>query len=195
MNGLDQTVFLWLNLGATAPPKLVEVARLASLQLPHWMIAATLAVALAGRPAWRPQAWRVLLSMALASVAAALLKHGFQHARPFALGLGTQWLPHGKSAGFPSSHATAAMAFAVSAALAPLRWPVRGLLLASALAMAWSRVALGLHFPSDALAGLCLGVLCAALVQWAGAALTGYAPGAAGRERRPARRPEAELLS
>ena len=52
MNGLDQTVFLWLNLGATASPKLVEVTRLASLQLPHWMIAATLAVALAGRPAW-----------------------------------------------------------------------------------------------------------------------------------------------
>ena len=152
MNGLDQTVFLWLNLGATASPKLVEVARLASLQLPHWMIAATLAVALAGRPAGRPQAWRVLLSMALAAVAAALLKHGFQHARPFALGLGTQCLPHGKSAGFPSSHATAAMAFAVSAALAPVRWPARRLVGAAALALSWSRIALGLHFPSDVLA-------------------------------------------
>jgi len=65
---------------------------------------------------------------------------------------------------------------------------VRGLLLASALAMAWSRVALGLHFPSDALAGLCLGVLCAALVQRAGPALARYS---AGRGRRP----EAELLS
>jgi membrane-associated phospholipid phosphatase len=54
--------------------------------------------------------------------------------------------------------------------------------------MAWSRVALGLHFPSDALAGLCLGVLCAALVQWAGPALARYS---AGRGRRP----EAELLS
>ena len=50
------------------------------------------------------------------------------------------------------------------------------------------RVALGLHFPSDALAGLCLGVLCAALVQWAGPALARYS---AGRGRRP----EAELLS
>ncbi len=188
MNGIDQALFLWLNLVPDAPGWLLEAARAISLQWPHWMVAATLAVALTGRPPWRAQAARVLFSLALAAIAAAGLKHGFHLPRPFMLGLGTAWLPHGATAGFPSSHTAAAAAFAASAALAPLRWPVRGLLLASALAMAWSRVALGLHFPSDALAGLCLGLLCAALVQWAGPALARYS---AGRGRRP----EAELLS
>ncbi|MCA0310843.1 MAG: phosphatase PAP2 family protein [Proteobacteria bacterium] len=189
MNGVDQSLFLWLNLGPGAPAWLLEAARAISLQWPHWMVAATLAVALTGRPPWRAQAGRVLCSLALAAGAAAALKHGFHLPRPFMLGLGTAWLPHGATAGFPSSHTAAAAAFAASAALAPLRWPVRGLVLASALAMAWSRVALGLHFPSDALAGLCLGLLCAALVQAAGAALARYAPVAAARERRPAAEP------
>ncbi len=35
MNRLDQTVFLWLNLGGSAPRALVDAARLASLELPH----------------------------------------------------------------------------------------------------------------------------------------------------------------
>ncbi len=122
-------------------------------------------MALAGRPDWRAPAWRVLLSMLLAAATAALFKLGFQHPRPFMLGLGTQWLPHGASAGFPSAHATTAMAFAVAALMAPARWSARALVLAAALAMSWSRIALGLHFPSDVLAGWCLGALCALAVQ------------------------------
>ncbi|MBK6866707.1 MAG: phosphatase PAP2 family protein [Burkholderiales bacterium] len=165
MNGIDQTAFLWLNLSASAPAWLLAVARGISLQLPHWMLAATLTVALAGRPAWRRQAWRVLLSMVLAAGAAALLKRGLHFPRPFTLGLGTLWVPHGASAGFPSAHSATAMAFAVSAALAPVRWPARVLVFAAALAMGWSRIALGVHFPSDVLAAWCLGTACALLVQ------------------------------
>ena len=55
MNGIDQALFLWLNLVPDAPGWLLEAARAISLQWPHWMVAATLAVALTGRPPWRAQ--------------------------------------------------------------------------------------------------------------------------------------------
>ena len=161
MNSWDSTLFLWLNLGPDAAPWLVAAARWASGQLPPAMVTAALALALAGRPDWRATAARALAAMALAALAASLAKRGFAVTRPFALGLGTQWLAHGASAGFPSAHASAALAFGVSALWLPARWPVRGALLTAALAVAWSRVALGLHFPSDVLVGALLGALCA----------------------------------
>ena len=182
MTGWDHALFLWLNLAPGVAPWQVTAAQLASLQLPPAMVTTALAVALAGRPDWRAQAWRVLLSMALAALTAALLKRGISAARPFALGLGTQWLPHAASAGFPSAHATAALAFGVSALWLPARWPVRGALLAAALAVAWSRIALGLHFPSDVLAGSALGALCALAVQ----GLTARAPRRRARAPSPA---------
>ena len=165
MTALDHGLFLWLNLGPQAPAWTMALARGASLNLPHWMLAVALTLALAGGPGWRAQAWRVLASVALASGAAHLLKQGLNFPRPVTLGLGTQWLAHGAAAGFPSSHASVAMAFAVSASLAPLAWPARALVATAALLIGWSRIALGLHFPSDVLAAWCLGTLCALAVQ------------------------------
>lgn len=165
MSALDQATFLWLNLGPLAPHGLVKAAQLASLQLPHWIIAALLAVGLTGRPGLRATAWRALLGILLAAGTAALLKQCFQHPRPFTLGMGTQWLPHGATAGFASAHAATAAALATGFLLAPLGWPARALVLAAALAMSWSRMALGLHFPSDVLAGWLLGAGCALAVR------------------------------
>ena len=169
MIALDQTVFLWLNLGPQISKTVLNLALFATLYLPHWIMAATLTVALAGRQDWRGQAWRTLASIALAVLLAYWLKRAMQIPRPFTLGLGIQWLPHGQSAGFPSSHAAMAMAFATSACLAPMMpWAVRALLLGAALLLSWSRIALGLHFPSDVLAAWCVGAVSALAVQSAG---------------------------
>lgn len=162
---LDQTVFLWLNLGPQTPKTVLNLALFGTLYLPHWILVSTLTVALVGRQDWRGQAWRVLASIALAVLLAHWLKQAAQFPRPFTLGLGIQWLPHGKSAGFPSSHAAMAMAFATSACLAPMPWVVRSVLIGAALLLSWSRIALGLHFPSDVLAGWCVGAASAYAVQ------------------------------
>ena len=77
------------------------------------------------------------------------------------LGLGTEWLGHSGGNGFPSSHAAVAMAFAVSMALGPWRWPWRGAAVLCGLLVGWSRIALGVHFPSDVLAAALLGTACA----------------------------------
>lgn len=77
------------------------------------------------------------------------------------LNLGQQWLAKEPSASFPSSHAS--IAWAISAAA--VWWVRHPLLIAgfllSALLVAWSRVALGVHFPTDMAAGMVVGVLAA----------------------------------
>jgi undecaprenyl-diphosphatase len=72
------------------------------------------------------------------------------------------FLAHAADPSFPSDHATAAFAIAVAVAL---RWRGLGLvLLAAAAVVAVGRVFLGLHYPSDVLAGAALGSATAALM-------------------------------
>jgi undecaprenyl-diphosphatase len=70
---------------------------------------------------------------------------------------------HVADAGFPSDHATAAFAIAVAVALRDRRWGAVALVAATALAA--GRVGIGVHYPSDVLAGAALGAL-AALALW-----------------------------
>ncbi|MCC2112755.1 MAG: phosphatase PAP2 family protein [Hyphomicrobiales bacterium] len=62
-------------------------------------------------------------------------------------------------ASFPSGHATTAGAFAVAMALFAPRW--RAALVVLAVVVAMSRVMIGVHFPSDVMAGLLIGALIA----------------------------------
>lgn len=92
----------------------------------------------------------VLISLGLAQ----LVAHQWPQARPFALHLGTQLLAHANDPGLPSDHVTVFWSLACSA-LMTRRFAVWGFpLLAAGLAVGWSRVFLGLHFPYDILAAL-----------------------------------------
>jgi undecaprenyl-diphosphatase len=72
------------------------------------------------------------------------------------------FLPHARDPGFPSDHATAAFAIAVVllAVLGRRALPV----LVAAIALAVSRVLVGVHYPSDVVAGALLGCAGAAVV-------------------------------
>ena len=113
---------------------------------------------------------RLLEAGVLALVAAggallvgALVSHLVDRSRPF---VGHPqihaFLHHAADPGFPSDHATAAFAIAVTLVLR-LGWagaPV----VAAAIALAVSRVLLGLHYPGDVLAGALIGSLAAVAV-------------------------------
>jgi len=71
---------------------------------------------------------------------------------------------HAADPGFPSDHATAAFAIAVAIMLRDRRWGAVALAFACVLAV--GRVAMGVHYPSDVLAGAVLGAACALLL-WA----------------------------
>ncbi len=159
----DFIVFQWLNATADSPSWLVPFARFASLELPGLLIASAGGAFLVGDTRIRCALARTGLAMVIALVFARLLQHAIPMPRPFALGIGTQWLDHSRSAGFPSTHASVVFAFAfgIGAAMANRRrWLIAALLL-SAGAVAWSRVCLGLHFPSDVLTGALVGAVSA----------------------------------
>ena len=161
MPSLDQTLFLWINLGANAPSGLVWLARVISQWLPTLALSGWLAALLLGPARWRRALLVMGLAMALAWLGAHLVKDLVQVPRPYRLGLGKLWLPHAGGSGFPSSHTSVAMALAVAAWRAPWPLAVRIGLLTLGPLMAWSRVAVGVHFAYDVLAAMLLGTLCA----------------------------------
>jgi undecaprenyl-diphosphatase len=101
------------------------------------------------------------LSAGLALFFAHFIAQAVNRPRPFvadpsAVHVFTQ---HAADPGFPSDHATAAFAIAVAIMLRNRRWGAFALAFAFVLAV--GRVAIGVHYPSDVLAGAALGSLCA----------------------------------
>jgi undecaprenyl-diphosphatase len=171
MNPLDQRLFLWLNLSDQVPAWLMQLALLGSTVWPKVMLVAVMLALMVGPAPWRRAALHAVLAMLVAWLIVRGISTAWPQPRPFVLGVGQQWLAKEPSPSFPSSHA--AIAWAVGAAACwwarhPLAHVARAALLLSALLIAWSRVALGLHFPSDTLAGMLVGVLAA----WATVAFT-----------------------
>src|SRR3954454_3189366 len=66
---------------------------------------------------------------------------------------------HAADAGFPSDHATAAFAIATALLLRSRAWGLAAMAAATVLSV--TRVAMGVHYPSDVLAGAALGALAA----------------------------------
>ena len=161
MLDINTTLFLWLNASAASPTWILPLARFASLELTQWLLAGTVGAFMVGDARTRRMVVRVLVAMAIAWLIARLTQHLWPMPRPFALGLGTAWLPHGDSAGFPSTHASVAFAFAVAVSTCARRWPAVVAAFSAAALITWSRVSLGLHFPFDAMAGMLVGIFSA----------------------------------
>ena len=164
---LDLTLFNAINASAATPPVVVDVARWVSQQLPVVVGGVLVGCWVVGTPAQRRELTMALVSMGLAWLGVQLLRHAIHAPRPAQLGIGVQWIDHAARAGFPSMHTAGAFALAASltaGARRKLPW-LAGLACATAVAIAWSRVCLGVHFPSDVLAGAITGVLSAGAVQ------------------------------
>lgn len=165
MQSTDTALFLWLTGTLHSPIWSVALAKfLASAIVP------LVAISLVAAWVWARNGWRPALLDAVAAGALGLSLVqvvGWFHyrPRPFEAGLGANLLNHLPENSFPSDHATLmfALAFGMMAA-APLR-KAGAVLLGLALAVAWARVFLGAHYPSDILGGAILAALCVGLVQ------------------------------
>jgi len=115
--------------------------------------------------AWRRATVAAVLSAGLGLAAAKVISELVDRGRPFVADPGGVHLFSGHAAdpGFPSDHATASFAIATAIFLRHRRWGAFALFAAAVLSV--GRVALGLHYPSDVLAGAALGAL-AAIALW-----------------------------
>jgi len=145
-------------------PWWLEAAMIDVTSLGGWAVLAmltTLVVVYLFITARTGAAWLVLASVAGGSVLSSLLKIGFARPRPELV----DHLVNVSSASFPSGHAmlSAATYLTLGALLArtETRRSVRGFIFGVAVALTlvigMSRVYLGVHYPTDVLAGWCMG--------------------------------------
>jgi undecaprenyl-diphosphatase len=106
------------------------------------------------------------LSAGIALAIAHVLSAVVDRPRPFVADPGGVHLftHHAADPGFPSDHATAAFAIATALMLRNRAWG--GVVLAFAAVLGVGRVAMGVHYPSDVLAGAALGSLAALALWW-----------------------------
>jgi membrane-associated phospholipid phosphatase len=122
--------------------------------------------------AWPLRAWRTRLLLSIVSLlvswrAADLFQHVFARPRPL------EWVvKHERSFSYPSSHAAIAFGFYIlwavllyASGLPKARRGVAALLLATfAVAICWSRLALGAHYLTDVIGGALLGIAMGSIV-------------------------------
>ncbi len=164
MNDWDVALFLALNAGPDAPPMTLAIARWVSSDMPT--LAAVASLLLVSRyPHARRRLAAVVTAMALAWLATRAIRWAIPMERPFVTGLGFQGMAHAASASFPSLHAAVASAWAAALALHRGEQPawLGGVACLVAAGIAWSRLYLGRHYPTDIAAGLLLGWGCAVL--------------------------------
>lgn len=113
---------------------------------------------------WQIKSVYVLITVALASLLSFIFKHIIDRVRPFEAYDFLEKLSVGGSPSFPSGHTTAAFALAVGLIIAYPKWYIISPAILWAILAGYSRMSLGVHYPSDVLAGILLGVGTAVLV-------------------------------
>lgn len=101
----------------------------------------------------------LLSSVTISSLISLVLKYLIDRPRPFETYDFIDKISSGGSPSFPSGHTTEAFAFAIALCIAYPRWYIIIPSLLWAIAVGYSRISLGVHYPSDVLAGVVVGVL------------------------------------
>ncbi len=133
-----------------------------------WIVLGLLLVIFGKRSGWRATGWVVLLAMlAGLLIGEVTLKNIICRPRPFQKfpSYGELLIPPPSGWSFPSGHSCSSFAAAVVILRRDKRFGAGALTLAAFIA--FSRVFLFVHYPTDVLAGAALGALCAWGVCWA----------------------------
>lgn len=158
-------LFSLLNASEQASPLLLLVARWTAEWAIFLIVPGMVLAWWRGRTPIRAALLNAAVVAALALGINQMIGLVWYHPRPFELGIGQQFLAHGLEASFPSDHATVlwALGLALAADRTTRSWGiVVGLL---GLAVAWSRIYLGVHFPFDMVGSLFVAVISLVIVR------------------------------
>lgn len=109
--------------------------------------------------------WQLLFAFAINSVIVNILKYTVNRERPFVHDNLIEKLSTGGSPSFPSGHTADAFVIAVYFSLLyPRKWWAQFLIWLWAIAVAYSRMVLGVHYPSDVLGSMFVGTIIAILL-------------------------------
>jgi undecaprenyl-diphosphatase len=114
--------------------------------------------------ALRRKSWVLLMVLMLSGVISFVFKHLVQRERPFAVYADIQKLSEAGSASFPSGHTLESFAMVCAVLLLFPERTVLRVMVCWACLVGYSRMALGVHYPSDVLGGACIGVVLAFVV-------------------------------
>jgi undecaprenyl-diphosphatase len=163
--GMDLAVFGDINSSFVSLPAWGAWAATAAAEWPVFLIPAALpALWLTGDTLQRTAAVKALITGIAALVANQLIALAWDRPRPFAEGLGHQYLPHAADSSFPSDHVTALAAVGIALALSRSRASRRigMVLVAMAFLTGCARILVGVHFPSDVLGAFAVAAIAAA---------------------------------
>lgn len=108
----------------------------------------------------------VASSLVVTSAITVILKYGVNRDRPFVTYPDIEKLSSGGSASFPSGHTSEAFSTATALSLEYPKWYIIAPAMTWASAVGYSRMHLGVHYPSDVLAGAIIGSGSAFFCHW-----------------------------
>ena len=158
---INQTLFAMINAPETASTAMITAATLAAEGLLYLVAVAMVLGWVRGNDALRRALFSAGLAAVFGLVLNAIIRAFWFHPRPFAAGFGQQFLEHSPDASFPSDHGTILFSIALALLLSKSRFgPVT---LVMALATAWARIYLGVHWPLDMLGAFAVAMVAAPL--------------------------------
>lgn len=174
MQALNHELFLLLNAPMHAHGAPVLLATFFATYLIYLLPIGLLGLAMTGSAKDRLGLVSAVLSALLALLLGLAVSTLWPQARPFALPLGTNLLPHVSDAGFPSDHALVFFGLGLGMLLqARVAWAAM-LLLAAGLLVGWARIYLGVHFPADIVGAFPVALVSALIVRSAAGYVARY---------------------